>query len=161
MDNGTNESSAEGTTTAKGKLRWELLTDGLADDCVSLSLVDSRVYQQYPTATLAERWAITLDAIREMVSEGLFEVGDRSGGNDRFAAFDEPLDASMKKIRDAYVANYDDRLGWVFRFWLELTEKGRHVVTSTERGRLFAQEVAEASKRALEATRRDNEGRDR
>ena len=135
--------------TPEAKLRWELLTDGIAGDCVSLSLVDSRVHKYFPPATPAERKAITLNTIRSLVDEGMFHIGHRGGDNDRFVAFDEQPGASIQRIHDAYVTHGDDRLGWVYRFWLELTEAGRHVVMSTEEGRQLAQEVAETSKRAL------------
>jgi hypothetical protein len=139
-------------TAPEARLREELLHDGLVEE-VSLSEVDSRVLQQYPNAPLAERQAITMDTIRSMISDGLFEVGDLHGEGGQFVAPDEPFDASMQRIHHAYVTNHANRMGWVFAFWLKLTDKGRQVATSTERGRKIAEAAAEAITQAQEFMR--------
>ncbi|WP_234816124.1 hypothetical protein [Mycolicibacterium agri] len=75
---------------------------------------------------MSEAQQLTLNMIREVVSEGLFDLGeivDRSHSG--FRAWDLTLDEAMAKIEKQYVANYDDRWGWTACAWLQLTEKGR------------------------------------
>jgi hypothetical protein len=67
---------------------------------------------------------LTLDVIREVVSEGSFVLGvpTRQGG---FDAWGLPLDVAMAKIEDTYVKNFDDRWGWTTIVWMDQTEKGK------------------------------------
>jgi hypothetical protein len=46
-----------------------------------------------------------------------------------------PLAETMKQIEGNYVAHYDDAIRWFGVVWVNLTEKGRGVVLSTEEGR--------------------------
>jgi hypothetical protein len=73
---------------------------------------------------LHEAQVLTLDMIRELVSEGLFVLGvpTRHGG---FDAWNLPLDVAMTKVEDAYVKNFDDRWGWTTMAWIDQTEKGK------------------------------------
>lgn len=103
------------------------MTGGL-DDEVSLGEVHTRVGRLYATLPLPERQTLALEAVRSLVSEGLFELRDLSTRQDgRFAAFTEPLEASMARVHDAYITHHDERAGWVFRDWLELTDTGNRV----------------------------------
>jgi hypothetical protein len=70
---------------------------------------------------------LTLNMIRELVSEGLFEVGEIEGPRrtPRFVPWDLSLDEAMAKIEDAYVTHFDDRWGWVTMCWLHLTDTGK------------------------------------
>ena len=63
----------------------------------------------------------TLELIRPLVSDGMMEVG-YLGEEGQFVP--EPRDQSLREIYDAYVIHYQDRPGWAFSFWLNLTEKG-------------------------------------
>jgi broad specificity phosphatase PhoE len=49
----------------------------------------------------------------------------------------------MQRICDAYLTHRDDRLRWVYRFWLDLTDKGEHLAPLTEQGRRVARDVEE------------------
>jgi hypothetical protein len=128
--------------TAREKVRNELLCDGLID-WVSLSEVNSRVLKHNPTASPSAVQKETMAVIHSLVSEGLFELGSRSDDDDRFVASDEPLETSMQRIYDAYVKHNDQRLGWVYRFWFNLSDKGKSVALSSEKGRQIAREEEE------------------
>ncbi|GAB7143541.1 hypothetical protein [Mycobacterium riyadhense] len=130
--------------TARERARDEVLTDGLID-WVSLSRVNWQVIQHYPTAHLSEVQNETLELVRSMAAEGLIELGEMSNDDGRFVAWDEPLERSMQRIYEAYVTHHDNRLGWVHRYWLNLTDKGRQLILSTEEG----QRVARAEKERL------------
>ena len=100
-------------TTAREKVYNELLTDGLAD-YVDLGAVDSQVARHNPSASLPELQRETLETIRKLVSDGLFELGDLSGEGGSLAAWSGSLDDSIQRISDVYVAHYDDPPAWVF-----------------------------------------------
>jgi hypothetical protein len=119
--------------TALEKARAELLTDGLAD-YVDLGAVDSQVTRHNPSATVSEVQRQTLEMIRSLVTDGLFELGDLSGQGGSLVAWSEPLDESIQKISDVYVAHYDDPPAWVFSVWMELTDKGERVARALEEG---------------------------
>jgi hypothetical protein len=96
-----------------------------------------------PGASLATVQNETIEIIKSLVSEGLFELGYRSDEDDRFVASDEPLDTSMQKIHDAYVKHNDQRLGWVYRFWLNLSDSGKDLALASDKGKQIAREEEE------------------
>jgi hypothetical protein len=107
-------------------IKDNLLIEGL-QDWISLSEVHSSFLPKTGSPRpLHELQQLTLNMIRELISEGLFELGSAAGTkrNPRFAPWDLPLDAAMAKIEDAYVIHFDDRWNWVTMCWLNLTDKG-------------------------------------
>jgi hypothetical protein len=79
-----------------------------------------------PKRPVAEAQQLTLSMIRELVDEGLFDLGEIvRNTNDGFEAWNVSLDEAMTKIEEKYVTNFDDRWGWTACAWLQLTEKGR------------------------------------
>ncbi|MGJ6127220.1 hypothetical protein QN239_32065 [Mycolicibacterium sp. Y3] len=127
-------------------LRQELLYDGLYD-WVSLAEADSDADKFCPDVPEPQRRELLLDTLRELVVEGLFDAGSLDTPDGRFAAFDEPLDEVMARIRHAYIDCNDDTSHWVFRFWFELTDKGTAVATETDYGRELARGVEEDVRR--------------
>jgi len=140
-------------TIARDNAREEILLDGFVD-FVSFNQVHRHVMRQHPAATVSNVQAETLEMIRSIVTEGLFELGDRSGENGRFAAWEEPLEVSMQKLYDAYVTHFNNRPGWVWCCWLNETDKGERLVLSTEKGKKLAQEVDERLREARDANPR-------
>ena len=120
-------------TKALEKVRNELLTDGLVD-YVDLGAVDSQVGRHNPSASVSELQRETLETIRALVSEGLFELGDLSGEGGGLLVWSGSLDESLQKISDAYVTHYDDKPGWVWSAWMELTDKGEQVARALQEG---------------------------
>jgi hypothetical protein len=118
-------------TTAREKVYNELLTDGLAD-YVDLGAVDSQVARHNPSASLPELQRETLETIRNLVSDGLFELGDLSGEGGSLAAWSGSLDDSIQRISDVYVTHYDDPPAWVFFAWMELTEAGMQIARALQ-----------------------------
>jgi hypothetical protein len=140
----------DASSTTTQQLREALLNSGLID-WVSLSDVDSRAAKMCRGLPRPQRQEIALDTIRSLVSEGLFTAGNLDTEDGRFAAFDEPLDQTMTRIREVYVGRYDDTIKWAYRFWFELTDKGTEAATATERGREIAQNVEEDMRRRAES----------
>jgi len=75
----------------------------------------------------------TLATIRSLVGDGLFVLGDLSGETGRLVPWSEPLDESIEKISDVYVAKYDDRPEWVWFVWMELTDAGKRLARALQR----------------------------
>jgi hypothetical protein len=112
--------------SAREKVRAELLL-GALEGALPLTAVDSCVNHQNRTASATEVQHETLATIRSLVGDGLFVLGDLSGENGRLVPWNEPLDESIAKISDVYVAKYDDPPEWIWSVWMELTNEGKRV----------------------------------
>lgn len=106
--------------------REKILIQGLID-WVDLARIHWHVTQENPSAPPSEVQQKTLGTIRSLVADGLFELGDLSGEDGRFAAWETPLDESMKRIYDLYVKHFDNNSLWIWECWLNLTDKGEQV----------------------------------
>jgi len=113
------------TISARDKARVELLSRGMAD-WVHLGEIHYQVEQDNPDFTVEQTQHATLETIRSLVRDGLFEVGDISGPNGRFATWDTPLEDSVECISATYIGQFADETAWIWRFWLSITDKGRH-----------------------------------
>jgi len=111
----------------------ELLTSGL-DDWVHLYEVHAQVARDNPHATTAQVQQKTLDTIRSLVAQGLFDVGDLGGPGGEFAAWTTPLDESIRRIAAAYIGHFDDESAWIWKFWLALTDQGRRTAEAIQAG---------------------------
>jgi hypothetical protein len=128
-------------SVAREKVRHGLLLDALGDP-VDLNSIDWHVRQQNPSATPSEVRDETLEVIRSLVSEGLFRlggevmVGKHPGGvatdGERFVAWNQSLDHSLRKISHVYAKHYDDPERWMYAVFLELTDKGEQLARSIE-----------------------------
>jgi hypothetical protein len=110
-------------------IRDNLLLKGLSRP-VPLNAVDWKVKQQNPSASDAQVQQETLEAIRTLVDEGLFRLGDIE--NRRFVASKQPLDRSIRKISNRYVGHYDNPKRWMYLAWMKLTDKGQQLALSLE-----------------------------
>jgi hypothetical protein len=115
------------STSEHDDVKEGLLIEGLRD-WIRLG----EIHQEFlfdddtPKRPVAEAQELTLNMIRELVDEGLFDVGEIvRNTNDGFEAWNLSLDKAMAEIEDKYVANFDDRWGWTACAWLQLTDKGR------------------------------------
>lgn len=109
----------------------ELLTSGM-DDWVHLYEVHSQVAHDNPHATTAEVQRKTLETIRSLVEQGLFDVGDLGGPGGEFAPWTSQLDESIRRIEDAYIGHFDDESAWIWKFWLALTDEGRRAAEALQ-----------------------------
>jgi hypothetical protein len=117
--------------SAPEKVRAELLL-GALEGALPLTAVDSSVTQQNRSASVTEVQEETLQTIRSLVSDGLFELGDLSGEGGSLVAWSGSLDESIQRISDVYVAKYDDPPAWVWSAWMELTDKGQRLARALE-----------------------------
>lgn len=118
--------------TAREKGQAELVL-GALDSALPLAAVVSCVTQQNRTASVTEVQHETLATIRSLVGDGLLVLGDLSGETGRLVRWNEPLDESIERISDVYVAKYDDRPEWVWFVWMELTDAGTRVARALQR----------------------------
>ena len=109
-------------------LRWGLV------DWVELDRIHGYVAREFPGQPLSVIQNKTLDLIHSLVSDGMFKLGDLKQGS-RFTAWNTPLDESIQRIREVYVANFDDKNTWPWFCWLAITEKGLRVAEAIERVR--------------------------
>jgi hypothetical protein len=114
---------------ASQRVRENLLLKGLGKP-VALNAIDWKIKQQNPLATRTEVQDETLEAVRSLVDDGLFKLGDVH--LHRFFTWRRPLDRSMHKISHRYVDHYDDPKRWMYSAWLELTNKGEKVALALE-----------------------------
>jgi hypothetical protein len=108
-------------------VRNQLLINGFGK-ALSLNDIDCGV-KQNSSASPADVRNETLQVIR---SEGLVRLGSMSNEGGPIAAWNRPLDRSMRKSSHYYVRHYDDPEKWMFSAWLQLTDKGEQLARSLE-----------------------------
>jgi hypothetical protein len=101
-------------------------------DWVALDRVHWEVLQDNKDESVAVVQRKTLDLIRSLAEGGLVEVGDLSGDDGQFVAWRSSIDASIARISDAYVENFDDLNSWPWICWLDLTDAGANVARDVE-----------------------------
>lgn len=102
--------------------RQRVLVDGLYD-WIGFHRVHWRVTDANPQATLSDIQDAALRIVRELVEDGLFEIGDLTGEGDTFVKWPWSLEESMVRVRAQYVDGYSGDT-WDFCCWLNLTDKG-------------------------------------
>ena len=113
------------------KARESVLLRGLVD-WIALDRIHWDVSQENQGAPLSVVQAKTLELISSLVDEGLAELGDLASKDGEFAAWRSPLDESIERIRDFYVAHFHDDNVWPWYAWLNLTEKGERAAQEIE-----------------------------
>jgi hypothetical protein len=110
------------------QVRENLLIEGLQDWVYLGEVHTAFMYAggHTPMRPLHEAQKLTLNMIRELVSDGLFVLGMPSGkrSNPGFTQWDLPLDAAIAKIEDAYVKHFGEPRNWTNVVWMDLTDKG-------------------------------------
>ena len=102
-------------------------------DWVALDRIHWDVSEAMPKAPRAAVQEATLELIRELVEQGLFEIGDVTSGRG-FQAWDQPLDEAIQRLRRVYVDQFEDQSVWPWYCWLNLTDKGEQVAQNLDIG---------------------------
>jgi hypothetical protein len=100
-------------TSEHDRVKDNLLVEGL-QDWIRLGEVHTafRFDDHASKRSVAEAQRLTLSMIRELVDEGLFDLGEIvRNTNDGFEAWNLSLDEAMAEIEQKYVTHFDDR--WV------------------------------------------------
>jgi len=119
--------------TAPDVLRGDILASG-RDDWVSMAAVQSRISRRQLADSAAERQRLVVDTVRSLLLDGLVEVGDIPGrGDPGFKPWPGTVDEVMTRFTDRFVTHHEDRLGWEYTIWLNLTEKGEQASNAIAR----------------------------
>ena len=111
------------------RVRENLLLKGLGQP-LALNAIDWKIKQQNPWATPSEVQSDTFEAVRSLVDDGLFRLGDVHAR--RFFTWKRPLDRSIRKISHRYVEHYDRPDRWMYAAWLNLTDEGQKLALAIE-----------------------------
>lgn len=77
----------------------------------------------FPTSQIQQA---ALELIREVVVQGLFEIGDVTAERG-FVRWLEPIDQAISRIERYYIKAFDDTAVWPWCCWLDLTPYGRQI----------------------------------
>lgn len=102
----------------------KILMEGLGGG-VCLLAVHWHVQEANRQAYLPRIRATTLDTIRALIGEGLFELGTMAPRTHKFVPADDP-ETALNAVRTDYVDNFDV-FGWQYRWWLIITPQGRQM----------------------------------
>ncbi|WP_157895823.1 hypothetical protein [Mycobacteroides chelonae] len=124
--------------------REKILVEGLGD-WVQLLGVHWYVEQEDLSAPLQLVQEKTINMIRSLVLDGLFELGEDPAGAEGFTA-SEDLEGTIREICKEYIDDFDT-WGWQYHWCLNITPKGEQL----------AKPLMEAYRRELAAQRGDSE----
>ena len=114
----------EAETTAQDILRDDILAGG-HDDWVSMADVQGRIARGRLADSVAERQQLVVAVVRSLLADGLIEVGViPSPNNPGFKTWPGTVDEVMTRFIERFVIQYDDRMGWEYAIWFNLTAKG-------------------------------------
>jgi hypothetical protein len=100
------------------------LVEGMGD-WVEIALVHWHVQQSNPQAPLSEVQRQTLELIRSLVDDGLFELGSYPPSASGFVPAADTEDA-LDQIADVYVNHFSDG-EWERKWLLNITSKGEQI----------------------------------
>jgi hypothetical protein len=118
--------------TAQDRLRTELLTSGLSD-WVSLAEVQQIVSHYHLAETDVERQELAMRTIRSLLEDGLMQLGDLPGPNDKAFPAWEPVESALMRLHDRFVHHYADPKSWDYSIWLGITDAGEQVAKASRR----------------------------
>jgi hypothetical protein len=67
-----------------------------------------------------------------LVGEGLFLLGELIDHGARFKPWDTALPASIQRLREVYVDDFDNADAWQWFCWLDLTDRGEQIALPLE-----------------------------
>lgn len=100
-------------------------------DWVALDRIHWEVAQSSQGSPLSQIQEDTLDLVRGLVEDGLFELGEVTDTKG-FSPWTESLDEAMDKLRHTYVENFTAEEVWPWCCWLNLTPEGERRAQSIQ-----------------------------
>ena len=98
---------------------------------LSLSHIDSKIQYDYRTEPLSERQARVMTAVVSLLTEGQAVIGEIVGGT---GATVDPwklsTEEALARLRELYVAHYDDEDRWGWVVWFALTPEGERAAVA-------------------------------
>jgi len=98
--------------------REESIWEG-SDGDMSINQIHNNVAEHNPSASTSQVQEMTVDLVRSLLSDGLFELSPKAVRED--ASLEERIDW----IRSLYVEHFDEPTKWWPSIWLYVTDKGR------------------------------------
>jgi hypothetical protein len=98
--------------------REESIWEG-SDGDMSINQIHNNVAEHNPSASTSQVQQMTVDLVRSLLSDGLFELSPKAVKED--ASLEEWIDW----IRSLYVEHFDEPTKWWSSIWLYVTDKGR------------------------------------
>ena len=105
-------------------LREELLRDMSGGEEISLSDIDSIVSYDFPREPLPWRQWRVVGTIESLLLDGLIVIGDPGYAGEPVESWQLSTDDALARLRERYVAHYDDDVKWRWTTWFELTPEG-------------------------------------
>jgi hypothetical protein len=125
----------ESNTAAQGILRDDILASG-HDDWVSMAEVRGCITRGRLADSTSERQQLMLQTIRQLLQDGLVEVGDiPAPGDPGFLVWPGTVDEVMEGLTERIVGRCDDPDSWEYSTWLNLTPKGQQASDDVVRKR--------------------------
>ncbi|MBB3602280.1 hypothetical protein FHT40_001913 [Mycolicibacterium sp. BK556] len=106
--------------------RSDVLQDGLVD-WVPLERIHWSVSNENKGQPASAIRTKVVDLITDLVTEGLFVIGDTTGEGGVFVPWKLPLADALSRIREVYIDDFDESNTWGWAVWLDLTDKGQPV----------------------------------
>ena len=105
-------------------LRGDILAMG-RDDFVSMADVQGQISRGELADSVAGRQQLVVAVVRSLLADGLIEVGViPSPNNPGFKTWQGTVDEVMTRFIERFVTHHDDRIGWEYAIWFNLTAKG-------------------------------------
>lgn len=95
-------------------------------DWVALHHVHREIASQMVGSPIPQIQKASLELIREVVEQGLFEIGDVTAESG-FVRWLEPIDQAISRIERYYIEAFDDTTVWPWCCWLNLTPYGEQI----------------------------------
>lgn len=110
--------------------RRELLRDMSSGECLSLSDIDSIIQYDYRDEPLTSRQSRVMTTLSSLLTEGLAVVGEVVGGTDAYVdPWKMSTEDALAHLRELYVTNYENEVGWGWTTWFALTPEGKRVAS--------------------------------
>ncbi|TRW86181.1 hypothetical protein FK535_06810 [Mycolicibacterium sp. 018/SC-01/001] len=95
-------------------------------DWVALDHIHRETARHMPGSLIPQIQQAALELIREVVEQGLFEMGDVTAERG-FVRWLEPTDQAISRIEGFYIDAFDDTTVWPWCCWLNLTPHGEQI----------------------------------
>lgn len=95
-------------------------------DWVALDHVHREIARHMIGSPISQIQQAALEFIREVVEQGLFEIGDVTAERG-FVRWLEPIDQAISRIERFYIDAFDDTAVWPWCCWLNMTPYGEQI----------------------------------
>lgn len=114
----------EPDTTARDTLRSDILAMG-RDGFVSMADVQGQVSRGQLADSVADCQRLIVDTVRSLLEDGFVELGVAPNPSDpEFKKWPGSVDEVMTRFIERFVTHHENRMGWEYAIWFNLTPTG-------------------------------------